>query len=136
MLASFQQTNEPLRLVDPSNNNSSDCYPFIDSIGPFPTTPNNPDNRNYFESDAPQCVLVPAQPVVADPVCVYQFGDDETCMGREYRMLTVDRSNVDDTTMMVAHAGACGVCSNAQDLSVRFAAIMSFRSAVTSRATS
>lgn len=135
-LSSFQMTNGPLKLVNPETN-SNECYPFFTSIGPFPRVPESTSMSRYFESNFTQCVLMPAQPVLNDPVCVYKFTGPagEMCMGREYELLTVEADSVDDT-MLVVHTGTCGVCSTAQDVSVRFAAILSFRSAVTQRATS
>jgi hypothetical protein len=65
-----------------------------------------------------------------DTVCAYQYNNApattsdsvQTCMNREYAMITYESK--EEATLdnaVVIHKGACGVCSSAQDLSVRMA---------------
>jgi hypothetical protein len=104
------------------------CYPFADAVGDDIIEA----GLLYAAAKFPQCMRSVSSP---DAVCAYQYysaqqdttstTDDTTeptCMNREYEMKTYgSKQEATLNNAVVIHKGACGVCSSAQDLSVRMA---------------
>jgi hypothetical protein len=103
--------DNPAVLLEPEG-----CYPFQDTVNDLPADA-------YPQSTGVQCTK-PAS-VTATTVCAFQYDLSETaCQGRTYRAITYESSEaaVADGAAVV-HLGACGACSNAQDLAARMATI-------------
>mmetsp|Transcript_19578 Transcript_19578/g.45586 ORF Transcript_19578/g.45586 Transcript_19578/m.45586 type:complete len:269 (+) Transcript_19578:219-1025(+) len=84
------------------------CFPFQEVVGPI---------DNFPESQWPQC-QIPTGPPTA--VCAFQYPDPTACIGKSYTIKQYDsfqQAEADNAT--VIHVGACGVCSNANDMAVR-----------------
>lgn len=103
--ASFTQTSVPIPLVDASGNT---CFPFKDSVGQL---------SGYDGSALNQCV----GPKTTEGVCAFKFTtNNSTCDGRPYELISYSSSDAATADgAVVTHKGPCGVCSSAQDLSVR-----------------
>lgn len=108
-LSTFTLTSDRLTLRTAAGD--TDCYPFLDAIG----------SQVYSRSSGPQC----QRPLLSGGdsgavVCAYKYADDQACRGREYDMSTYATAEAAVAAgAYVTHSGACGVCSNAQDLGVR-----------------
>ncbi|GKY96833.1 hypothetical protein MPSEU_000642500 [Mayamaea pseudoterrestris] len=125
LYTTFVETSAPITLQ--TSDGSSDCFPFADAIGAL----------SYEESTLPQCVLSTAGSSASsdNAVCAYKFAsaasDSSDCPNRQYELVTyasIDAVSADANAMMI-HSGACGVCSNAQDLAVRMSTLDSLQSA-------
>jgi hypothetical protein len=107
-LSTFTLTSDPLTL---QTETGEDCYPFFDAVGP----------QTYSRSKSPQCER-PSFPTnnISNVVCAFTYAEDQACRGREYGMSSyANASAAVAAGAHVTHSGACGVCSNAQDLGVR-----------------
>jgi hypothetical protein len=107
ILPTFTLTSDAIVLQTATG--ETDCYPFFDAIGP----------QGYSKSKFPQC----QRSLLAsdEAVCAYKYSEGQACRGREYEMQTYAAANVAvQDGAYVIHLGACGVCSNAQDLAARF----------------
>jgi hypothetical protein len=108
-LSTFTLTSDPLTLH--TKTGATGCYPFFDAVGP----------QTYPGSTSPQCER-PFFPTdnVDSVVCAFKYAEDQACSGREYDMSSYASAESAVTAgAHVTHSGACGVCSNAQDLGVR-----------------
>mmetsp|Transcript_22030 Transcript_22030/g.50756 ORF Transcript_22030/g.50756 Transcript_22030/m.50756 type:complete len:287 (+) Transcript_22030:170-1030(+) len=101
-------------------NGNSDCYPFQEALGASQTYPQSewPQCQRYDNGDEP------------DAVCAFVYQDvTEQCRGRSYEAMTYANateaklaaamSGNENKVVHIAHKGACGVCSNAQDYAAR-----------------
>jgi hypothetical protein len=110
-LQSFVRAQDnPALLLEPEG-----CYPFQDAVNDLPA-------NLYPQSTGVQCTKPAVTPTA---VCAFQFDTSETtCQGRTYRAITYESSEAAVTDgAAVVHLGACGACSNAQDLAARMATI-------------
>ena len=85
----------------------NDCFPFKDDVGQL---------YNYPQSQLNQCV----KPSITGGVCAFKYTEVSVCQSRPYTLVSYESSDAavaDNAT--VTHEGPCGVCSNANDLSVR-----------------
>lgn len=106
--------------LDSMQNCDPNCYPFADVMG------DAGEEMLYAAAKHPQCMRFVSSP---DTVCAYQYNNalattsdttTTTCMNREYEMITYEsKQEAKLDNAVVIHKGACGVCSSAQDLSVR-----------------
>ena len=109
--ATFVLDQEPLQLQ--AADGSPDCFPFADALGPL---------SSYPQSNFPQCVLPQDD---SDVVCGFQYTSTDTpCRGKAYTVqqyASLEALTSTDGGAQLIHSGPCGVCSTAQDLSVRMA---------------
>jgi hypothetical protein len=119
-LSTFALTSDPLILQTASG--ETDCYPFSDAVG----------GQSYPGSTSPQCQrpLLSSSDSDSTVVCAFKYAEEQACRGREYDMQTYASAEVAVAAgAYVTHSGACGVCSNAQDLGVRMDQFGKLRSA-------
>jgi hypothetical protein len=110
--ASFTLAYSSSFLLLEDDNGSSECYPFAESVGPL---------EGYAESSYPQCV----RPETTETsVCAIEYttlaDSPESCPDRRYALATYpSQQEAEAAGAIVTHGGACGVCSNLQDLAMR-----------------
>lgn len=115
---SFQLTSTPLTLQ--AEDGSDSCYPFAGSV--------DSTTVNYPEAQVSPCVL-PNSTASTTTVCAYLSDTSESCTGREYALQDYESEDAAASAgATMIHSGACGVCSNAQDLAVRMQTIDSIQS--------
>lgn len=119
LFLTFEETSTPI-VLQAEDGASQSCFPFANSI--------DTASLNYEASNFPACTLSTQGSSSADAVCAYKYSsppaDATNCPNRQYELVTYDSAQeaASDAAMMV-HSGACGVCSNAQDLAVRMSTI-------------
>lgn len=107
---SFRLKSPTIQLAAPDGSTGTEeCSPFND-LGK--------DMPDFEQGQLPQCVLDPPQ---SGNYCGYKYpnagNDDEFCEGREYEMASYETlQDLEADGAQLIHHGACGVCSNAQDV--------------------
>jgi hypothetical protein len=103
-------------------NDGGDCYPFAEILaGRLPETA-------YSQSSLPQCQLSESFSITGSSggFCAFVFDDTNKdfttlsqCQARQYSLRTFETLEDIPSHASLTHAGSCGVCSSAQDLSRR-----------------
>jgi hypothetical protein len=102
-----------------------DCYPFAEILaGKIP-------NTAYSQSFLSQCQLPESENFIRGPEMAYcafvfedsneNFTDLSQCRARSYSLQSFESLEDIPSHASLTHAGSCGVCSTAQDLSRRMA---------------